>query len=316
MVTTTEPCCIYHNGILHTTQWIHWKNQWWYLRCVRFGISPEGPPVTHRLPTTTTYSLHALHAYPGSGSHLGNRPDWWSFWTKPYTPQVPPEVLPVDLLSSMKYTDVVYHFHSQEWSSSNFSCSLTSHITSHSTKNLAFHSLLRLKDDSCTSSHYLTYTFLLKKLGECTFWAWDWKGYTNAVGSELVTTTAPCSLPVVLQFSMRRTGGAATECGRSLGELDRVEWLFENLWGRGIILASTLQQPKVGRTWCSPCAVYPPILTRLTVFGVSSYHEQSSRKTSSYTRRGLCLSPRVNLLLAVPLGTRSRWPQTGPVIGG
>ena len=64
----------------------------------------------------------------------------------------------------------------REWSSSNFSCSLTSHITSHSMKNLAFHSLLRLKDDSCTSSHYLTYTFLLKRLGECTFWAWDWKG--------------------------------------------------------------------------------------------------------------------------------------------
>ena len=46
-------------------------------------------------------------------------------------------------------------------------------ITSHSMKNLAFHSLLRLKDDSCTSSHYLTYTFLLKRLGECTFRAWD-----------------------------------------------------------------------------------------------------------------------------------------------
>ena len=67
-------------------------------------------------------------------------------------------------------------FHSQDWSSSNFSCSLTSHITSHGTKNLTFHSLLRLKDDSCTSSHYLTYTFLLKRLGECTFWAWEWKG--------------------------------------------------------------------------------------------------------------------------------------------
>ena len=64
-----------------------------------------------------------------------------------------------------------------ERSSSNFSCSLTSNITSHSMKNLAFHSLLRLKDDSCTSSHYLTYTFLFKRMGECTFWAWDWKGH-------------------------------------------------------------------------------------------------------------------------------------------
>ena len=61
-------------------------------------------------------------------------------------------------------------FHSQEWSSSNFSC------TSHSMENLAFPSLLRLKDDSCTSSHYLTYTFLFKRLRRCTFWAWDWKG--------------------------------------------------------------------------------------------------------------------------------------------
>ena len=52
---------------------------------------------------------------------------------------------------------------------------LNSNITSHSMKNMAFHSLLRLKDDSCTSSHYLTYTFLFKRLGECTFWAWDWK---------------------------------------------------------------------------------------------------------------------------------------------
>ena len=36
-------------------------------------------------------------------------------------------------------------FHSQEWSSSNFPCSLPKTITSHSMKNLAFHSLLRYK---------------------------------------------------------------------------------------------------------------------------------------------------------------------------
>ena len=36
-------------------------------------------------------------------------------------------------------------FHSQEWSSSNSSCSLTRNITSHSMKNLVFHSLLRWK---------------------------------------------------------------------------------------------------------------------------------------------------------------------------
>ena len=67
-------------------------------------------------------------------------------------------------------------FYSQEWSNSNFSCSLTGNITSHSMKNLPFHSLLRLKDEYCTYSHFITYTFLLKMLGECTFWAWEWKG--------------------------------------------------------------------------------------------------------------------------------------------
>ena len=36
-----------------------------------------------------------------------------------------------------------YPFHSQEWSISNFPCSVTRDITSHSMKNLAFHSLLR-----------------------------------------------------------------------------------------------------------------------------------------------------------------------------
>ena len=68
-------------------------------------------------------------------------------------------------------------FHSQEWSSSNFSCSLNSNITSHSMKNLVFHSLLRLKDDSCTSSHYLTYTFHFKKVGRMYFLSLGLKGF-------------------------------------------------------------------------------------------------------------------------------------------
>ena len=35
-----------------------------------------------------------------------------------------------------------------------------------------------MKDDY-TNYHYLTYTLLLKGLGECTFWAWEWKGETR-----------------------------------------------------------------------------------------------------------------------------------------
>ena len=42
------------------------------------------------------------------------------------------------------------------WSMSNFPSSPTRNITSHSMENLAFHSLLRLKDDFNTNSHYLT----------------------------------------------------------------------------------------------------------------------------------------------------------------
>ena len=60
-------------------------------------------------------------------------------------------------------------FHSQEWSSSNFSCSLASNFTSHSMKNVAFRSLLRWKMIALPNSHCSTYTFLYKGLGECIF---------------------------------------------------------------------------------------------------------------------------------------------------
>ena len=69
-----------------------------------------------------------------------------------------------------------FNSHSQEWSISNFSCSLTRNITSHRMENWAFHSLLRSKliiIPILTSS--LAY-FLFKRLGEYTFWTWKWKG--------------------------------------------------------------------------------------------------------------------------------------------
>ena len=43
------------------------------------------------------------------------------------------------------YVYVNLSFHSQEWSISHFSCSLTKNITWHSVKNLAVHSFLRSK---------------------------------------------------------------------------------------------------------------------------------------------------------------------------
>ena len=61
-------------------------------------------------------------------------------------------------------------FQYQEWSISKFPCSLTRNITSHTMlDNLAFHSLLRRILYHQLSS---TYTFLCKRLGECTFWIW------------------------------------------------------------------------------------------------------------------------------------------------
>ena len=54
---------------------------------------------------------------------------------------------------------------SQVWSLSNFSCSLTRNITSHSMENVAFHSLLRWKlIILATNSHYLTLNLGVKGL--------------------------------------------------------------------------------------------------------------------------------------------------------
>ena len=62
----------------------------------------------------------------------------------------------------------ICRFHTQEQSILNFPCSLTSNITSHSMKNLAFHSLLRR---NMIILPILTISFihiLFKRLGECT----------------------------------------------------------------------------------------------------------------------------------------------------
>ena len=44
-------------------------------------------------------------------------------------------------------------------------------------EELGFSQLTQLKDDHTNNSHYLTYTFLFKRLGERTLWTWEWKGY-------------------------------------------------------------------------------------------------------------------------------------------
>ena len=65
----------------------------------------------------------------------------------------------------------------REWSVSNFSCSLTRNITSHSMKNSSFHNNTQMIYDSTTQlSLQHSYRFYLKRLGVCTFWTWEWKG--------------------------------------------------------------------------------------------------------------------------------------------
>ena len=67
-------------------------------------------------------------------------------------------------------------FHSQEWSISNLPCSLSRNITSHNMENLVFHSLLRWKMIILSILTTSLKHFSLKRLGECIYWTWEWKG--------------------------------------------------------------------------------------------------------------------------------------------
>ena len=64
--------------------------------------------------------------------------------------------------------------HFQEWPISHFSCSLTRNITSHSMKHLPYSDEWWLYYQF--SLPHLQYTCLFRRLGECTFWTWEWKG--------------------------------------------------------------------------------------------------------------------------------------------
>ena len=62
-----------------------------------------------------------------------------------------------------------------EWLISNLPHSLTRNITSHSMKNLAFHSWLRWEMIILLILTTSFITFLFRRLGRCTFWTWGWK---------------------------------------------------------------------------------------------------------------------------------------------
>ena len=68
-----------------------------------------------------------------------------------------------------------WRFIPQEWSISNFPCSLIRNITLHSRENLAFYSLLRWKMIILLILTTFRIHVSLKSLEECTFWTWEWK---------------------------------------------------------------------------------------------------------------------------------------------
>ena len=56
---------------------------------------------------------------------------------------------------------------------------------------IAFHSLLdQMKGAYTATSHYLGYTSLCKRLRECTFWTWEWKGF-KTLAQSLFRVTFP-----------------------------------------------------------------------------------------------------------------------------
>ena len=80
-----------------------------------------------------------------------------------------------------------------EWSISNFPCSLTRDIRSHSKENLASYSLLRWKMIIIQILAISLMHFLFKRLGEWTFWAQEWKGWPFH-SQEWSISNFPCSL--------------------------------------------------------------------------------------------------------------------------
>ena len=75
----------------------------------------------------------------------------------------------------------VWPFHSLEWSISNFPCSLPRNITSHSMKNLAFHSSLRWEMIILPILTMSLKHFSLKGWENVIFWTWEWKGKTQGL---------------------------------------------------------------------------------------------------------------------------------------
>ena len=86
--------------------------------------------------------------------------------------------------------------HSQEWTISNFFCSLTRNITSHSMKNLAFHSLLIWEDGYTTYSSLPHLSICLQRVGRMYFLNLGVKGLNRDVLTDQKPLNESNSCPV------------------------------------------------------------------------------------------------------------------------
>ena len=108
----------------------------------------------------------------------------------------------------------------------NFKFLLQPHHKCYTTQyqELGFPSLTQMKDDYTVNSHYLTYTFLFKRLGECPFWTY---------GSERVKSCTWISSPLFYS---------------TIAQNDEFEHRFHNSSPRSLTLSlpsskSTFSQP-------------------------------------------------------------------------
>ena len=118
--------------------------------------------------TTTNLALSQISPPPlALPTQVGQRWQRGMGWRHTKTVEIS-SVLPT-YVCQLLYVSVLKPSHPQEWSISNFPCSLSRNITPHSMKNLAFHSFLRLKMNYTTNQYYLATSlihFLFKMLRE------------------------------------------------------------------------------------------------------------------------------------------------------
>ena len=122
-------------------------------------------------------------------------------------------------------------FRFQEWSKSNFPCSLTRYITSHNMKNLAFHSLLRWKDDYTTNSHrrFWFTEVTISELHIVSRNNTNWKQL-------LLTSVTSCQTCALIATAKQRLPVDVRESKTSVLKLSNNIWTLHPLQGNSVVI--------------------------------------------------------------------------------